>query len=159
MRSQFLPGFTGTTIEELNEKFADWLNEYNNRKHSSTGTTPLRRFADGMECVRAAPENLRDFFRKRARRKVTKDRIVMIDNHLYEAPVALIGKNVDLLFHEEAYDRVEIVHSQKSYGILKQVDVHANCRIRRDKNSHPVLQVEKTMTETGGMWGGTFHEN
>ena len=154
MRSQFLPGFTGSTIEGLNEGFAAWLEEYNNRKHSATGKKPLQRFADGMECIRSTPADLRDYFRKKVQRKVTKDRIIMLDNHIYEGPVELIGKKVDLLFHEGGYDQVELRHGQKTYGILKPVDVHVNCRIKRDKNSNPVIEVDKPTAQTGGVWGG-----
>jgi len=154
VRSQFLPGFTGTTIEELNEGFAIWLEEYNNRKHSATGKTPLKRFADGIECIRPTPADLREHFRKKAQRKITKDRTIMLDNHLYEGPVELIGKKVDLLFHEGRYDQVELKHGQKSYGIVNPVDVHTNCRIKRDKNSKPVIMADNPTAETGGVWGG-----
>ncbi|SMD14827.1 Transposase [Desulfocicer vacuolatum DSM 3385] len=154
VRSQFLPGFTGNTIEDLNKSFAAWLETYNNRKHSATGQKPLQRFADGMECIRQAPADLRDFFRKRVQRKITKDRIIMLDNHLYEGPVELIGKKVDLLFHEGEYDQVELKYAQKSYGTLKPVNVHVNCRIKRDKNSKPVIEVDNPIAQTGGVWGG-----
>jgi len=154
VRSQFLPGFTGTTIEELNEGFATWLEEYNNHKHSATGKTPLKRFADGIECIRPTPADLREHFRKKVQRKITKDRTIMLDNHLYEGPVELIGKKVDLLFHEGQYDQIELKHGQKSYGIVKPVDVHTNCRIKRDKNSNPVIMADNPTAETGGVWGG-----
>ena len=154
VRSQFLPGFTGSTIGELNDSFAAWLEEYNNRKHSTTGKKPLQRFADGMECIRPTPADLRDYFRKKVQRKITKDRTIMLDNHIYEGPVELIGKKVELLFHEGEYDQVELKHGQKTYGILKPVDVHVNCRIKRDKNSKPVIEVVNPTAQTGGVWGG-----
>jgi transposase InsO family protein len=67
VRSDFLPGFKGDTLHELNETLHIWLQEfYHRREHSSTGQCPFERFTSHMECVREAPENLRDYFRKSA---------------------------------------------------------------------------------------------
>ena len=64
VREGFLTGFKGETIEELNEAFDLWLQDiYHQRKHTSTGQTPLKRFTSRMECLRPAPANLTDHFR------------------------------------------------------------------------------------------------
>jgi len=155
VRSQFLPGFTGTTIEEINAGFEEWLaHEYNDRRHSATGKKPLERFTDGIECIRSTPDNLKDHFRKTVRRRVNKDRTIILDKRLYQGPVALIGKQVELLFHEGEYDRVELKYQNKSFGFINQVDLNVNCRVKRDKNNNPVISVEKATAESGQMWGG-----
>jgi transposase InsO family protein len=155
VRSQFLPGFTGTTLGEINLAFEEWLSQdYNDRKHSATGKKPLERFIDGIECIRSTPDNLKEHFRKTVRRKVNNDRTIILDKRLYEGPVELIGKQVELLFHENEYDRVELRNQQKSWGFLKQVDLNVNCRVKRDKNNDPVISFEETTAETGQMWGG-----
>ncbi|MCK5202333.1 MAG: transposase, partial [Desulfobacterales bacterium] len=75
VRGQFLSGFKGQTLNELNEAFDGWLTHlYHQRKHSSTKQSPFERFTANMHCLRAAPDNLHDYFRKVARRKVNKDR-------------------------------------------------------------------------------------
>ena len=153
VRSQFLPGFTGNSLDEINQAFKAWLvSDYNVRKHSATGKKPLERFADGIECIRATPDKLKDHFRKTARRKINRDRTIVLDKHLYEGPVALIGKQVDLLYHENEYDRVELRYKQKSYGFLRQVDLHANCRVKRDKNNDPVIVSGDETPLSGQMW-------
>lgn len=153
-RSQFLPGFTGTTLEEINHCFEQWLtHDYNDRKHSATGEKPVKRFTDGIECVRPTPDNLKDHFRKTVRRKVNNDRTIILDKRLYEGPVQLIGKQIELLFHENDYDRVELRHNEKSYGFLKPVDLNVNCRVKRDKNNEPVIFGDGTTPESGQMWG------
>lgn len=155
VRSQFLPGFTGTTIEEINAGFEEWLaHEYNDRRHSATGKKPLERFTDGIECIRSTPDNLKDHFRKTVRRRVNKDRTIILDKRLYQGPVALIGKQVEVLFHEGEYDRVELKYQNKSFGFINQVDLNVNCRVKRDKNNNPVISVEKATAESGQMWGG-----
>jgi transposase InsO family protein len=153
VRSQFFPDFSGNTLQEINHAFEAWISdEYHSRKHSSTGKSPLARFVDNIECVRSAPDNLKDHFRKVARRRVNKDRTVVLDKRLYEGPVELIGKQVELLFHEEERDRVEIRYKQRSYGILKQIDLNVNCRVKRDKNNDPVISGGNSIPQSGRIW-------
>jgi len=69
VRSQFLTTFKGSSIEDLNRELQNWLREdYHNRPHHGTGEPPFKRFADHMECIRPAPKDLEDYFRRRARR-------------------------------------------------------------------------------------------
>jgi putative transposase len=155
VRMQFLPGFRGKTLEELNEAFDLWLNDiYHHRKHSSTGQSPFQRFTAHMECLRAAPTELKDYFRKHARRRVAKDRTITLNGKLYEAPVTLIGKQVLVLFHENHPDRVEVQYNQQSYGFLTVLDLHINARVKRDKNSGTDLEMpEKPSQYQGGqLW-------
>jgi len=148
-----LPDFSKDTLQEINQAFKAWLSdEYHSRKHSSTGKSPLARFVDNIECVRSAPDNLKDHFRKVARRRVNKDRTIVLDKRLYEGPVELIGKQVELFFHEEERDRVEIRYKLKSYGILKQVDLNVNCRVKRDKNNDPIISGGNSIPQSGRIW-------
>jgi len=154
IRSQFLPGFTGKSLEDINQAFERWLtNEYHARKHSSTGQSPISRFVDNIECIRSAPQNLRDHFRKVARRRVNKDRSVILDRILYEAPVKLIGKQVELLYHEDERESVEIRYKNKSYGMLVQIDIHVNCRVKRDKNNNIAISSNDQTPQSGQIWG------
>ena len=154
IRSQFIPGFTGKSLEDINQAFERWLtDEYHARKHSSTGQSPISRFIDNIECIRSTPQNLRDHFRKVARRRVNKDRSVILDRILYEAPVKLIGKQVELLYHEDERDSVEIRYKNKSYGMLVQIDIHVNCRVKRDKNNNISISSKNIAPESGQIWG------
>jgi putative transposase len=136
IRTSFLPGFRGATIEDLNMCLDLWVNDiYHSKRHGSTGQTPFDRFTAKMECLRQAPANLKDYFRNVARRKVAKDRTIVFRGRMYEVPVALIGKQVELLFHENSLDEIEIRHSNRSYGIARLVNLHVNCRVKRDENN------------------------
>jgi len=155
VRSDFLPGFRGDTLDELNHALSLWLGDiYHQRKHSSTGQTPFARFTAKMECLRQAPRDLAEHFRKTARRKVAKDRSISLDGRLFEAPVALIGKQVSLLYHEQDPQRVEVVFNGQTYGLLVPLDIHVNCRVKRDKNNNPELMArDKPQTYKGGsLW-------
>jgi transposase InsO family protein len=162
VRGQFLPDFKGQTLSELNDAFESWLsNIYHQRKHSSTKQTPIQRFAANLQCLRAAPDNLHDYFRKVARRKVNKDRSVTLNGRLYEAPVALIAKRVELLYHQSQPEQVEVKYQNKSYGMLVPVNLNVNCRIKRDKNNNPQIHSNTDPNEYGGgkLWTSKRRED
>ena len=155
VRSEFLPNFIGSTLFELNQAFCIWLNDiYHSRKHSSTGQTAFARFTSNIECLRESPTNLKDYFRKNVRRKVAKDRTVSLNGRIFEAPVSLIGKQVSLLYHEED-SNVEVSFEGQSYGLLTVLDIHVNCRVKRDKNNN--IELESTSCpenyKGGSLWG------
>lgn len=154
VREGFLEGFAGESPEDLNSAFGWWLREsYHERKHGSTGQTPFERFTSKMECLRPAPDNLRDHFRRMARRRVAADRTVILNGMLFEGPVALIGKRVEILYHEKDLSRVEVCWEGKSYGYIRAVDLGVNCRVKRDKNRTPRVSPCETAPRKGGsLW-------
>lgn len=136
IRTSFLPGFKGSTLGDLNESLDLWINDiYHSKRHGSTGETPFDRFTSKMECLRQAPPNLKNYFRNVARRMVAKDRTIVFNGKMYEAPVALIGKQVELLYHITGHEDIEIRYKNQSYGTARQVDIHVNCRVKRDENN------------------------
>jgi len=162
VRGQFLPGFKGKSLNELNEAFDGWLSHiYHQRKHSSTKQTPIERFAANLQCLRAAPNNLHDYFRKVARRKVNKDRSITLNGRLFEGPVALIGKQVELLYHDSHPKQVEVKYQNKSFGMLVPVNLNVNCRIKRDKNNNPQIHTDTQLNEYGGgkLWASKRTDN
>ena len=151
VRGSFLPLFKGAGIVELNEALARWITEsYHKRKHSATGQNPFERFTGKMHCLRAAPVNLKDYFRKVARRTVSKDRSITLNGRLYEAPVALIGKRVELLYHGTQPETVEVKYQNKSFGMIRTVNLNVNCRVKRDKNNNPQIQSDELVNYQGG---------
>ena len=155
VRTRFLAEYIATTLAELNAAFDTWLNEdYNQKKHSSTSQTPFDRFTSQIHCLRTSPANLKDYFRKVARRKVNKDRTITLNGRLYEGPVALIGKRVELLYHETEPDKVDVKYQNKSFGMALPVNLTVNYRVKRDKNNNPQLHFDNhTPSYRGGkLW-------
>ncbi|MGA7828801.1 MAG: DDE-type integrase/transposase/recombinase [Geobacteraceae bacterium] len=152
VRTVFLPRFKGCQLSELNEALDLWINEaYHKKKHSATGQSPFERFTAQLQCIRPAPDNLKDYFRKVARRKVAKDRSITFNGKLYEAPVPLIGSRVELLYHDNDPDQIEVKWKNKSYGILRPVDLHVNCRVKRDDNNqNDVIITTEGLEYKGG---------
>jgi putative transposase len=151
VRMQFLPTISAQiTLEALNDAWARWLDTYHQRRHSATGMSPWQRFVDNMQCLRTPPSDLRDHFRIVARRTVAKDRTVTLNGHLYEAPVSLIGKRIDVLYHDSDMRRVEARFSGASYGQLRPVDLAVNCRVTRDRNRNTQIATSTPTPPKGG---------
>jgi len=141
------PGKKYLAQHQFNKKvetgIKQWINKkYHQAIHSSTGEKPVNRFASNMKCIRVAPKNLTDYFRKSVRRTVGKDRTVTIKGLIFEAPVALIGQRVELLFHEDTPETVEVRFGGASYGFIEQVDIHVNCRVKRNKDRNHDIEIE-----------------
>ena len=151
VRTSFLTTFKGRRLDQLNDALSRWIIEsYHEKIHSATGQSPFQRFTSKMHCLRAAPANLKDYFRKVARRTVSKDRSVTLNGRLYEAPVALIGKRVELLYHEDQPENVEIKYRNESFGMIRTVDINVNYRVKRDKNNNPQIQSTELTKYRGG---------
>jgi transposase InsO family protein len=159
VRSDFLPGVRAKTLDDRNLALDCWLRDvYHNREHRSTGQTPLGRYAAHCECVRAAPKDLSDHFRQQARRRVAKDRTVAIAGRLFEAPIALIGKQITLFYHPHDPSRIEARSDGKSYGLLTALDLNVNCRVKREKDNLKI-QTEPRPVQSGQLSFGQKEEN
>jgi len=77
------------------------------------------------------------------------DRTIALNGKLYEAPVPLIGKYVTVLYHDHNPTRVEILLEGKSHGFLKPLDLHVNCRVRRNKEAVTVEPLAHGPVPTG----------
>jgi hypothetical protein len=150
---QFLAEVDQMSLDELNGAFDLWVRKvYHQQVHSGTGKKPLDRFTSRMECLRAAPDDLKDHFRMVARRRVARDRTLTLDGKLFEAPVKLIGQRVDLLYHKDSPNSVEVRWQQKSYGYVTAVDLNVNCRVKRDKNNQAQISPEGNKPTAGKIW-------
>jgi transposase InsO family protein len=140
VREEVTNRFVGGTLEDINGVFSCWLRtKYHTRNHGTTGETPFARFTSNMACMRTAPENLKDHFRKMEKRRIANDRTLTLNGRLYEGPIALIGKRVDVLYHVHEPERIEIVFQDRTYGFHQPVNPHVNCRVRRTKNNQAEL--------------------
>ncbi len=147
VRSGFLSRSKAASLEDFNRDFLEWLHKgYHQNPHSVTGQTPMERFSSHLECLRPAPRDLEDFFRKRALRIVAKDRTVSLNSRLYEAPVSLIGKRVVLLYHDHDPSRVEVFFEERSYGFICLLDERVNFRVRRSGSNIEIDAQDKPLS-------------
>jgi putative transposase len=159
VRLQLLPTIQdGLALSELNRQLWEWIDkDYHVRIHSSTKQTPLSRYLVHINTIRAAPKDLDDYFRKRAVRRVDKDRTISLSNRVYEAPVELVEQAVTLLYHEHDPARVEAFWNNRSYGMLSPVNLVVNCRVRRNRHGTeivPEAAPEGGEATSGESYGG-----
>lgn len=134
IRDSFLPMLPAhpLSLAALNDQLESYVDDYNNSEHGSTKETPYSRYRQDLSCVRAAPEHLLGYFRRREYRRVKKDRSVQVKGRIFEVPAKLIDKTIELLFHDESPDDVEVVFQELSYGRAVPLNLAANARGGRD---------------------------
>ncbi len=157
VREEIVDRFVGSKLDDLNGVFSYWLRTtYHTRNHGTTGETPFARFTSNMSCLRTAPENLKDHFRKTEKRRIANDRTLTLNGRLYEGPISLIGKRVDILYHIHEPERIEIVFQGTTYGFHQPVNPHVNCRVRRTKNDQAELKLveQKAVIGTDAKYQG-----
>jgi transposase InsO family protein len=150
VRDGFLQVFKEThpqaTFEDLNEQLENWVEEYNNKEHSSISMTPQKRYQDNIECTRPAPPDLINYFRQIDFRRVKKDRTIKLKGISYEVPVKLIDRKIELRYFPEDLSKVEVFFENKSFGFSKPVNVHVNSQIGRNWDSTKKVIKENTST-------------
>ena len=160
IRQDFMPLHADRPVSlvELNERLDSWIDGYNARPHSTTKVSPYDRFKNNLACVRPAPDELLDYFRKVEERRVKKDRTVQLNNRLFEVPVGLIDRRVELKFHNETPEDVEVFFEDHSYGKAVVLDPHVNARIGREgsviTSTKPEQSEDDSAMETGKLFGG-----
>ncbi len=137
VRQQFLSRLPSEpiTLDELNERYSKWVDDYNRKPHSSLdGKSPLQCYLSEVKAIRQAPENLPLYFRASETRIVRQDRSISYDNVRYQVPLGYAGKKIELRFFEsDPENTMEAFFNGKSIGMLKKVDREANYNIRRRK--------------------------
>jgi len=160
VRCDFLPGVRAKTLDDLNLALDCWLRDlYHRREHTSTGQSPLARYASHCECVRAAPKDLSDHFRQQgpaaASLKTAPSLWLAV---LFEAPIALIGKQITLFYHPHDPAHVEARFDGQSCGLLTAVDLNVNCRVKRE-NGNLKIDSQPRPLSSGQLCFGLKEEN
>ncbi|RKZ99764.1 MAG: IS481 family transposase [Gammaproteobacteria bacterium] len=133
VRECFLPLHPLTlTLQEFNLKLDDWVDEYNNMEHSSIKMRPFDKYRKNLECIRPAPERLMEYFRVIKYRKMNKDRTFRINKKIYEGPTVLIDRQVELRYHQDEPDEIEVFFNGQSFGKSSLLNAHLNSKIGRD---------------------------
>ncbi len=164
IRDNFLPTTRAKTFEDLNEELFIWVYDYNHqRKHGTTGRIPIERFKKHLECIRPAPNGIDDYFRRVDYRKVKKDRTFRLNSILYEAPTGLIDRKIQVKYHNDELDKVEVFYDDMSFGFAVPVDYHINYKIGRNwyegSKKEPEILTEEDNTQTGELsFGGNNNE-
>jgi transposase InsO family protein len=125
------------SLEELNNRFDQWLqNEYNRGKHSALDNeSPLTAFLKKIEGrMRRMPKHINSeelFFRKETR-LVAKDATFRLNNMLYETQEQYIGKKISVLFdRDDQRQMVKVYDGPCFIHTATPIDYFANAKYKR----------------------------
>ena len=129
---QFVKGNTFATMDELNRRGKEFIDEWNSQVHTTTGRIPNEHYL--LEEKQTLQELPKKRFRHKEpqKRKVSPDSFVSIDGSKYSVPVKYVGKRLDYRlaygFRIELYDKDGdlVLSTEKSdeKGAVRKVDEH-----------------------------------
>jgi len=135
VRQRFLPRLAEGktfTLEELNERFAQWLHEdYHLRRHGGIKMKPLDRFLASCEMTqikRLSDGEIDHAFMGRIVRVVRNDATVSVGGLFYEVPPEFIGSRCDLRFPIGKPERLVLYQDDKPVTPVKEVDLADNAK-------------------------------
>ena len=119
-------------LEALNARFWRWLeSEYHRRAHSALGGQyPADRFAQKATALRQLPSDTdwRRLFLARATRRVRLDATISLDATLWEVPVHLRGRQVQLRYEPFQWSVLEVWYQEKFAGLGRRCDKNLNAK-------------------------------
>ena len=127
-------------LAALNRRLAGWIEgEYHHCPHRGLDQqTPLERWAtvaDGLRYPDAGMD-LDELFLFEDQRTVQNDRTVSLHGRVFEVDAALTGQRVTLRYDPSRPDApVQVVHQGQPIGQARQVDLYANCFVKRQRRT------------------------
>lgn len=126
-------------IDDLNNKFWQWLDaDYNKKKHSALeGLSPLDFFLLQVDRIKLCTDTkaLDEKFLLRAKRKVAHDGTISIDKALFETKMKFAGMHVQVRYEPSmlltSSSPVLIYVDDKKVGVAKRVNFHDNAHMKR----------------------------
>ncbi len=112
------------TLDALNDRVGQWIDQYHRTEHSALGTTPLVRWQRDIDQVRPLPPgtDLRRLCFRRVDRLVRRDSTFLVQHRLYEAPAALAGHTVEVRLDPFDPTEVEVWYQGELQGTARLVD-------------------------------------
>lgn len=125
-------------IEDLEKSYNEYLySNYINKVHSQLKDTPNNVWHKGIKNTlhkRINSDKLEEIFMHTITRKVSKDRIISVNNKLYEVPYKYVGQTIELRYYVENSDELWIYEKKERMekcSILNKVD---NSEVKRKSN-------------------------
>lgn len=128
------------SLEELNKRFWEWLeNDYHRKVHSAHDMCPLDVFLAQASSVRmvADPSILDSLFWKREYRKVKHDATITLLNNLFEVPASYVGQRIEIRYDPLAPETVHIYYNDHSVCVAKLVSLIDNAHVKRQRKDQP----------------------
>jgi len=125
-------------LAALNRRFWQWLErDYHQRVHRAlNGKSPQERFQERSEGLRTIPPGMDvdGLFLKRTTRRVRRDATISLNGRMFEVPVSLRGRKVEVRFDPFTDERIELYVDEKKAGEATPLDKEVNSRTYRREN-------------------------
>lgn len=126
------------SLEELNRRLWQWLErEYHQRPHRAlNGQCPAQRFAERAAHLRTADPQTdwQRLFLTRAQRRVRLDATISLEGQLWEVPVHLRGRLIQLRYDPFGWQRVEIWLQEVYVGLAHRCNKQLNATTYTDRD-------------------------
>lgn len=125
------------TLEELNERFVEWLDlKYHRKEHGSLKATPLDTYMAQIDRIKhiSDPTTLDFIFWHKLDRKVKRDGTISIKGVLFQVPLRYVGNKIDVRFDNYPPKDVFIFENDVSVCKIDIVSLNDNARVRRSQN-------------------------
>ncbi len=148
VRSRFYPRLEKNppqSLDELNQRFWQWLEEdYHRKIHSAIDMCPLDLFMSQASSVRMVtdPTLLDSLFWKREYRKVRHDATITLQNHLFEVPAHLVGQRVETRYDPSAPDVVHIYEDDTPIFTAKAISLSDNAHVKRQRKDEEKSAID-----------------
>ena len=129
-------------LDELNDMLNSFVNEYNNKVHSSLkdgdrNISPKERWFKNQDRIRKIDNNqIDEYFLHTAYPTIRSDSVAHIKNLEYEVPTKYIGKKITVKYDFSDRTKAWIYDNGKKIEEIKIVDKVANSKIKRKETMY-----------------------
>ncbi len=136
VRSQFLEmaQIEGISrLADLNKRFFSWCEEYNNRRHSAIGCTPMHRWLNSAHPVRLLPDSptVDDLFLLEVTRVVKKDGTFSLNGVRFETTSVYAGKSITVRYDSGDLSRAHVYFDDEYLGVALPLNAGGNNNLPR----------------------------
>lgn len=137
------------SLEELNERFWEWLEvDYHRKEHASlNGKTPHQIFQSQLDDIRFMEDLsiLDTIFLKRAERKVKLDGTITLEKRLYEVPSQYVGQTIEVRMDKQA---VYVFEDGKKIAEAIPVRIYDNAHVKRGRSPFAISDTTRQEGES-----------
>jgi len=137
---------TFSSLEDLNIKYNNYLNEeYNNKHHSAIDTTPRIKFNAHYERLKFTPSHdaVDEMFLHTLNRKVANDATISLNSKLFEVPQKYIKQKINVKFSPSDLTVAYIYDEHnKRINSVYPVNKIDNSKIKRNSIDYSNLMKE-----------------
>ncbi len=122
------------TLEELNQAFSIWINQYHHKLHTGIDQRPIDRYNGSVGRIplrRFSKAELDEIFLVRHERVVNNDATISFKGALYEVPQAYIRQRIEIRHPVDDPRELYLYDNGVRVGQIKLVDKKENARTFR----------------------------